>query len=103
MAHLVLFQLRFVLLVFTILFLQEYLIIQCLLVSASSIALLVFMGFIKPRTDKSLNKRGMFDEYMILLVLDSLLISSDPALNVEARENLGWVLIGLLGTVIIVD
>ena len=44
----------------------------------------------------------MFDEYMILLLTDSLLISTDPALDVEARENLGWVLIGLLGTVIIV-
>ena len=54
------------------------------------------MGFKKPSTNQSLNKRGMFDEYMVLLVTDSLLISSDPALDVEARENLGWVLIGLL-------
>ena len=60
------------------------------------------MGFNKPSTNQSLNKRGMFDEYIVLLVTDSLLISSDPALDVEARENLGWVLIGLLGTVIIV-
>ena len=102
LAYPILFQLRFVLLVFTFLYLQDYLVAQCLLVSASSIALLIYLGFKKPRTNQSLNKRGIFDEYMILLVMDSLLVSSDPALDVEARENLGWVLIGLLGTAIIV-
>ena len=53
LAHPILLQLRFVLLVFTILFLQEYFIVQCLLVNASSIALLIYLGFIKPRTNKS--------------------------------------------------
>ena len=34
--------------------------------------------------------------------MDSLLISSDPALDVEARQNIGWGLIGLIGIVIFV-
>lgn len=51
LAYPILYQLRFVLLVFTILFLQGYLVVQCLLVSTSSIILLAFLGFKRPSTD----------------------------------------------------
>ena len=102
MAHPILFKLRFILLVFTILYLQEYLVVQCLIVSTSSIAVMANLGFNKPSNHQSLNRRGIFDEYMILLVTDSLLVSSDPNLDVEARENLGSGLIGLLGVAIFV-
>ena len=102
LANPILYKLRFVLLVFTILFLQEYLVVQCLIVSVSSIAVMVNLGFNKPSTDQSLNRRGIFNEYIIIFVTDSLLVSSDPNLDVDARENLGWLLIGLLGAVILV-
>ena len=53
LAYPVFIQLRFVLLVFTLLYLQDYLVVQCILVNASSIALMVYLGFVKPKIDPS--------------------------------------------------
>lgn len=63
---------------------------------------MVFLGFVKPYADQSLNKVGIFDEYVTILVVDSLLISSDPSLDVESRQTVGWVLIAILGLTILV-
>ena len=101
MAYPILHQMKLVVLVFTILFLQDYLVVQCLLVSVTSIASMAFLGYHKPSINNSLNKSGIFDEYLTLLVMDSLLVSSDPGLHVDMRNEIGLLLIGLLGIAIL--
>ena len=61
---------------------------------------MAFLGFNKPYSDLSLNVRGIFDEYVILMVLDFLLISSNPVLDVEMRLDIGWCVIAILGATI---
>jgi len=101
LAYYVLKQIRSVLLVFTILFMQEYVVIQCLLVSVSSIILMAFVGYNRPSIYKGFNRGKIFDEYLVLLVMDCLLISSDPTLDTEMRIEIGYVLMGLLGVAIL--
>ena len=91
-----------VILILAILFLQDYLVVQCLVVSVTSIASMAFLGYNKPSSNNSLNKSGIFDEFLTLLVMDSLLVSSDPSLHVDMRQEIGLILIGLLGLAILV-
>ena len=97
LAYFTMYQVRFVLLVFVILFMQNSLVIQCICISLSSIILMAFLGFNKPYSDLSLNIRGIFDEYVIIIVLDFLLISSNPVLDAEMRLDIGWCVIAILG------
>ena len=100
LAYFIMYQVRFVLLVFVILFLQNYLVVQCICISLSSILLMAFLGFNKPYSDLSMNVRGIFDEFVIIIVLDFLLISSNPVLDVEMRFYIGWCIIAILGATI---
>lgn len=97
----VLYQLRFGLLVIALLFLNNFLVFQVLIVSLSTIFIMTVIGFARPFAVQSRNKTELASEMVILITCDMLLCASDPKIDPEARMILGWAIIGILGVQII--
>ena len=89
-------QLRAYAIVLIIMLLGKFMVVQVLLTSLSSIVILTILGFAHPYADMQKNRVGMVSEFVILLVLDILLCTSDPALEVNARTKLGFIVIAIL-------
>lgn len=58
---------------------------------------MVVLGFAHPFAEIPRNYTELLSEFVVLLTLDMLMLSSDPALNPNSRMMLGWSIIGLLG------
>ena len=61
-----------------------------------SIFLMTIFGNAHPYSETAKNRLGMLTEFVILLVIDVLLCSSNPGLDVSARSYLGWTVIAIL-------
>jgi hypothetical protein len=103
LAYPILCQLRFVLLAFLVVFLKKYLIVQCICVNLSSIGLMAVLGLYRPFSEQSQNYKSMVDEFVIVIVMDLLLISSDPVLDVDMRFEIGWAIIAILVAIIFIS
>ena len=75
-------------------------VIQVLLLSVMSILVMTLIGFVKPEGEPISH---LIDEFVVIIVLDLLFFSTDPALDTELRSSLGWVLISILGLSILVN
>ena len=97
----ILYQLRFVVIVLAALFMHEFLVFQVLLVTLSTILIMALLGGAHPFKIVSRNYIGLISEFVIIVIMDLLLFSSDPAIEPESRGYLGWSIIGILGASII--
>lgn len=97
LAYPILYQLRFCWLVFLILFLGDYLVLQVLLIELSTIYLMATLGSAHPYADIKRNYISILNEFVIVVIADLLLFSSDPALDGFTRLYLGWAIVGVLG------
>ena len=75
-------------------------VIQILLISVMSIFVMTLVGFVRP-VKKPFSH--LIDEFVVIIVLDLLFFSTDPALDAEMRIYLGWFLISILGLSIFIN
>lgn len=66
------------------------------MISFCVILLMIMLGYFRPLKSKYDTLHALFDEIVILAIMDLLIFSSDPALDPLNRLELGWGIIGLL-------
>ena len=57
---------------------------------------MTLIGIVHPYAEMHKNRMGMLTEFVILLVIDCLLCSTNPGLEPSARAHLGWTVIAIL-------
>ena len=77
----VIYQLRLVLLVYTILYLNDFMIIQVMLISYSTIYIMAILGTVHPLNELRQNYYEILSETVIVFTLDLMLFSSDPSIE----------------------
>ena len=87
---------RMFVMVIVIMRLDNNLVVQILIFCLMSIILMTIFGNAHPYTERAKSRLGMLTEFVILLVIDVLLCSSNPGLDVSARSYLGWTVIAIL-------
>jgi hypothetical protein len=55
----------------------------------------MFDGYVKPMTNKSMNRMEVFNEYCLLNCFIFPFLFSDFVPDVQMRYNLGWVFLGI--------
>ena len=75
-------------------------VVQIELIIISTVMVMALVGFVHPLKQSI---RNLADEFVIILVMDLLLFSSDPAIDPEKRLYIGWVLIVILALSIFVN
>ena len=80
-----------------IVYMRDYLVAQVLIVSSSTILVMILLGISHPLGDLANNYKELLNEYVIILIMDLLLCSSDPSLDIDARPMIGWCIVGILG------
>lgn len=96
----ILSQMRLLLIAYVTIYLMDVMVLQTLLVAFSTIVVLALVGFVHP-VENSLGQ--VIDEFVVIIILDLLFFSSDPALDPNMRLYVGWLMIGILGISIIVN
>ena len=91
---------RLLLIAYVTTYLMDVMVLQTLLVAFSTIVVLALVGFVHP-VENSLGQ--VIDEFVVIIILDLLFFSSDPALDPNMRLYVGWLMIGILGISIIVN
>ena len=92
LAYPILYQLRFLLIVF--LFLNcKYIVIQILIAMLSTVFLAAVVGMIHPFQILPENYKSLASEGVILVVMDLFLIVSNPALPAKVKAYLGYVIV----------
>ena len=93
------YELRIYILAVAIMRLGDNLVVQILIFCLSSIFLMTLIGNVHPYVEIHKNRLGMITEFVILLVIDCLLCSTNPGLEVSARGYLGFTVIAILSLV----
>ena len=70
---------------------------QILVIDLCTIAIMTLLGYQHPFLVVRRNYTEIAAEFVILIVLDLLMFSSDPAVDVDGRMSIGWAIIGTLG------
>ena len=77
------YQLRFAIIVIVTIFMVGQLVVQVLFVTMTTIAIMILLGNAHPFSQVSRNYTSLISEFAIIIMMDLLLISSDPALDLE--------------------
>ena len=93
----VLYQMRFMILISLILYMQDYLVVQIMVITLVTIAIMALLGYKHPFQIIRRNHQELASEFVIMVVLDLLMFSSDPAVSLASRMLIGWTIIGILG------
>ena len=98
LSYAMLYQLRFLVVTFVVLFMQDFNIItQMVTVGVSIFIIICLVGHVQPFIDKSRNRTEFLSEMACLCMLDLLFLSTNPALQVTQRDALGFMQIVVLG------
>ena len=97
----IIYQVRFAVLVWLALFMQEYMAVQILIFSLMTILTMTVLGTVHPFKDSEENYSQILFEFVILINMDLLMFSTDRLINGEFRMALGWSMIALLGVAIL--
>ena len=49
------------------------------------------------------NYTSILSEFVIVIIMDTLMISSDPAMDPESHQTIGWLIIAVMGISIILS
>ena len=80
-----------------------HLVVQVLFVTMTTIAIMILLGNAHPFSEVSRNYTSLISEFAIIVVMDLLLISSDPALDIDRRILFGYAMIAILACTIILS
>ena len=97
------YQLRFVFLVAVTVFFTGQLVVQVLIVTLSTIVIMILLGNVHPFSVVSRNYSSLIGEFVILIIMDLLLFSSDPSLDLDQRIFIGYGIMGILGISIVMS
>ena len=79
------YQLRFLVLIFTVIFVENKTVVQVMMVSMSTIFIIALLGNVRPFIERKRNNAELVSEFAILSMIDLCLFSSDPALIPDDR------------------
>ena len=82
-----LYQLRFLILVYTVLYLQEYMVAEVLLITQVTIFMISVLGTVHPLQNIRMNYNEMASEAIVIIVLDLLLVATDPTIEPEKKNK----------------
>ena len=82
---------------------QDYLVLQAIIIQLCNIFIIFILGFVHPYEVISRNYTSMFSEFVIIIIMDTLLISSDPTLEPNSHQTIGWLIIAVMGLSIILS
>ena len=97
LSYPIFYQVRFVILAICTIYWGKFLVVQVMVVALSSIFLSAILGFVRPQIIVKNNYKEIWNESVILIILDLLLFSSDPKVDPEGRSYIGYTMIGVLG------
>ena len=101
LSYPVAFCMRIFLLCGTVVGMQSSLIVQFSIINVANIALLNVLS-LKPFVFPHSFRFEMLGEMTILIVLDCLIIMSNPEVKPEARQNLGWIILSAVLLLIVI-
>ena len=78
-------------------FMADYIVLQVMAVTLCSILITAVLGFSHPYKTVANNYKQIGNEFVIILIMDFLLFSSDPSVLPEQREYIGFMMIAALG------
>ena len=93
----VLYQFRFIVMVFAIMFINEYTVYSMLLINIITIFVMNLLGSKHPLTPIKENYIAIFNEFVIIVMMNLMLITSLPTITVERKKGLGWSMVYILG------
>ena len=83
--------------VFAIMFINEYTVYSMLLINIITIFVMNLLGSKHPLTPIKENYIAIFNEFVIIVMMDLMLITSLPTITVERKKGLGWSMVYILG------
>ena len=84
-----------------LLMLHDYPYVQCAMCLFKTAAMLFWLGHAKPLENKASNFMACIDEFVILLVFGGVCVFVRDDLEESTAKLIGWVIIGLLCTLIL--
>ena len=81
----------------------DLVVIQVLIMTLSTIAIMILLGNAHPFSTVSRNYTSLISEFVIIIITDLLLISSDPDLDLYWRIDFGYGMIAILACTIILS
>lgn len=75
----------------------DYIVLQVMGVTLCSIFITAVLGFAHPFKIVANNYKQIGNEFVIILIMDFLLFSSDPSVLPEQRTYIGFLMIAALG------
>ena len=91
------YQLRFLALALIVIFMSEYLVFQVLTVILSTVMIVAVLGMAHPFSDVKRNYKMIGSEYVVIVIMDMLLFTSDPSNEPSSRSYIGGAMIAALG------
>ena len=76
---------------------KEYVVIQIMVITLCTIAIMTLLGNVHVFKVVRRNYTEIASEFVIIIVLDGLMFSSDPTVDGDNRIYIGWGIIGILG------
>lgn len=92
-----LYQVRFLILIYAVIYLQDFLDVQALLMSLSTIFVVAVVGTHHPFKNLRENYVQIASEAVILVITDLLLFSSDRRIEPDDRQYIGLAILIVLG------
>ena len=97
----VLYQVRFLILIYAVIYLQDYLDVQALLMSLSTIFVIAVVGMHHPFKNLKENYTQIASEAVILVITDLLLFSSDRRIEPDDKQYIGLTILIVLGAYLV--
>ena len=83
--------------VFAILFINEMTVYSMLLINIITIFVMNLLGTKHPLTPIKENYIAIFNEFVIIVMMNLMLITSLPTIEIERKKGLGWSMVYILG------
>ena len=89
--------------VFAIMFINEMTVYSILLINIITIYVMNLLGSSHPLIPIKENYIAIFNEFVIIVMMNLMLITSLPTINVERKKGLGWSMVYILGISIVIS
>ena len=83
--------------VYAIIFINEMTVCSILLINVITIFVMNLLGTKHPLKPIKENYIAIFNEFIIIMMMNLMLITSLPTIEVERKKGLGWTMVYILG------
>ena len=89
--------------VYAVMFMNEMTVYSILIINVITCYVMNLLGTQHPLIPIKENYIAIFNEFIIILMMDLMLITSLPTISVERKKGLGWTMIYILGISILIS